>query len=237
MTELTSFQKFKQSIVQILTISPQRTGVILRIIKEMYPDECNDQIRCIHNDIDYKRPEWEHITRSAQQALKKSDIIFLDNDKLWKIVKTETIEKISETIKDIEEPQGIPTESDDLDEFVGEPMDLGVMRWSPITHDGVIALFVEYRKELGFPIIEWIRPQFPDACVYKITNKPRASYVKKYVEFELYSSLFKEHTLNQKHSKRKCDYVICWENDWKDCPIPVIELKSEILRIRKERRS
>jgi len=233
MSELTPFQKFKQGIVQILTISPERTGVILQKIKEMHADECKDQVRCIHNNIDYKRPEWEHIARSAQQALKKSGIVFLDNNKLWKIVKTETIEKISKTIKEIEEPQGIPTEFDDLDEFVGEPMELGVMRWSPTTHDGVIALFVEYRNELGFPIMEWIRPQFPDACVYQKTAKARASYVKKYVEFELYSSLFKEHTLNPKHSKRKCDYIICWKNDWKECPVPVIELKSEILKIKK----
>ena len=109
------------------------------------------------------------------------------------------------------------------------------MRWSPISHDAVIALFVGYSNELGFPIIDWIRPQFPDACVFQKVKKNRANYVRKYLEFEFLSSQFKEHILNPKHKERKCDYVVCWENDWKECPIPVIELKTEISNILRNR--
>jgi len=235
MEELTPFQKFKEEIVNILKIGPKTTSEILSKIKDLYPEECNDMVRCIHKNVDYGRPEWEHIVRSAQQALKKSNIIELNRKaKKWEL-KVKKEEEISKTISEIEEPSGIPTEEDELEEFVGEPMDLGFMRWSPISHDAVIALFVGYRNELGFPIIEWIRPQFPDACVFQQMKKRHANYVRKYIEFELLSSQFKEHTLNPKHKKRKCDYVVCWENDWKACPIPVIELKMEISTILKNR--
>ena len=43
------------------------------------------------------------------------------------------------------------------------------------------------------------------------------------VEFELYSSNFVKH----KHDPSKCDLIICWKHDWKECPnnIDVIELE------------
>ncbi|MFN3467172.1 MAG: hypothetical protein ACK4WF_05670, partial [Candidatus Brocadiales bacterium] len=68
-------------------------------------------------------------------------------------------------------------------------------------------------------------------------KQTRAKYVKKYIEFELWSSLFKEHIMNPKHKGKKCDYVVCWENDWEECPVPVIELRTEIPRIMKMKKS
>jgi hypothetical protein len=111
----------------------------------------------------------------------------------------------------------------DLEDIVGEPMELGLMRWAPTNEMGVVALFVEFRRELSipFPLIEVIRTGFPDAAVFEESVK---GYVRKYVEFEFRSSGYKSHL----KSKRKCHYVVCWEHNWKDCPIPVIELKQEI---------
>ena len=112
----------------------------------------------------------------------------------------------------------------DVDDVVGEAMELGVMRWTPTNEMGVVALFIEYRKQLGFPIIEVIRTRFPDAVVFETSPK---GHVRRYIEFEFKSSGFKAHL----KSKRKCDYVVCWEHDWKDCPLPVRELKREISAI------
>ncbi|MFN3466166.1 MAG: hypothetical protein ACK4WF_00505 [Candidatus Brocadiales bacterium] len=75
MKELTPFQKFKYAILKILGAAPERTSTILQKIKDLYPEECNDLVRCIHKNVDYGRPEWEHVVRNAQQALKKSGII------------------------------------------------------------------------------------------------------------------------------------------------------------------
>ena len=33
---------------------------------------------------------------------------------------------------------------------------------------------------------------------------------------------------------KRCDLVVCWINDWKECPIPVIELKEEIKNMEPE---
>lgn len=108
----------------------------------------------------------------------------------------------------------------ELEEVVGEPMELEVMRWAPTNEMGVIALFTEFRKKLGFPIIEIIRSQFPDAVVFESTSK---GYRRRYIEFEFRSSGYKSHL----KSKRNCHYVICWQHDWKECPIQVIELKNK----------
>jgi hypothetical protein len=49
------------------------------------------------------------------------------------------------------------------------------------------------------------------------------------IEFEYKSSGFKSHL----KSRRKCHYVVCWEHNWRDCPIQVIELRTELKNILK----
>lgn len=129
--------------------------------------------------------------------------------------------RINEDTLDAEKIAIAVDDESDLDDIVGEPMELQVMRWSPTNEMGVVALFIEFRKELGFPIIEIIRAGFPDAAVFEGSSK---RLIRKYIEFEFRSSGYKSHL----KSKRKCHYVVCWENDWKDCPIPVFELKNLI---------
>jgi hypothetical protein len=129
--------------------------------------------------------------------------------------------RVSEDLLQSEQVAIAVDDEADIDDVVGEPMELQVMRWTPTNEMGVVALFIEFRKQLGFPIIEVIRVRFPDAAVFESSSK---GYVRKYIEFEFKSSGYKAHL----KSKRKCHYVVCWENDWKDCPIPVIELKREI---------
>jgi hypothetical protein len=43
---------------------------------------------------------------------------------------------------------------DEIDDMVGEPMELRVMRWTPTNEMGVVALFIEHRRELRFPNME-----------------------------------------------------------------------------------
>ena len=125
---------------------------------------------------------------------------------------------ISEDALDTKDVALTVDDESDLDDVVGQPMELQVMRWTPTNEMGVVALFIEFRRELGFPLVEVIRTRFPDAAVFEDASK---GYVRRYIEFEFKSSGFKAHL----KSKRQCHYVICWEHDWKDCPIPVIELR------------
>jgi len=115
------------------------------------------------------------------------------------------------------------------DENLGEPIDLEVMNYAPTSEQGVVALFAYFMGNLKshkFVKIEFIRLGFPDSCVIeKIGNK----FARKYIEFEFKASKFREHIKNKEHREIKCDYVVCWENDFPTCPVEVIELKEELL--------
>lgn len=114
------------------------------------------------------------------------------------------------------------------DENLGEPMDLEVMNYAPTSEQGVVALFSHFMGRIRghqFVKIEFIRLGFPDACAIE---KEGNTYSRKYIEFEFKASKFREHIKKPKHRDIKCDYVVCWENDFPTCPVEVIELKSEI---------
>jgi hypothetical protein len=122
--------------------------------------------------------------------------------------------------------QGLPNDGN-----LGKPMELGVLNYAPTSEQGVVALFVHFidkLKDHKFVKIEFIRAGFPDACVIEKEGKV---YNRKYIEFEFKASQFKQHVKNKNHKNIKCDYVVCWENDYYTCPIEVIELKSEISKI------
>jgi hypothetical protein len=44
------------------------------------------------------------------------------------------------------------------------------------------------------------------------------------IEFEYHSRSFRDHG----HDQAGCDLVVCWEHDWPDCPVEVLELRSAI---------
>jgi hypothetical protein len=114
---------------------------------------------------------------------------------------------------------------------LGEPIDIGILNYAPTSEQGVVALFVHFMDKLAkhkFAKIEFIRAGFPDSCVIE---KEANSFSRKYIEFEFKASKFKEHIRNKKHVNTKCDYVVCWENDFHSCPIEVIELKRELSEI------
>ena len=80
---------------------------------------------------------------------------------------------------------------------------------------GVIVLFAQQTGTADFTIVE-IQSSFPDAIVEKDGQRYRA-------EFEHLASNFQQH----RHDARSCDLVICWENDWPDCILPVLALSEE----------
>jgi hypothetical protein len=110
----------------------------------------------------------------------------------------------------------------------GEPIDFLGLRHAPLNEQGVVYLFGMLSRKLGF-IIEAVRTDFPD-CEGKreIPGKP-GRWERVSIEFEFKSSNFKEHN----HNPDECDVIICWENDWKDCPIEVISLKEIMLKTKK----
>jgi len=100
------------------------------------------------------------------------------------------------------------------------------MQHAPLNELEVIFLFGVISKESGF-IVESIRSDFPD-CEAKRYDSQSNTYEKIVVEFELYSSNFKKHG----HDHNICDLIVCWENDWRDCPIDVLELSNIIKNLK-----
>ena len=107
----------------------------------------------------------------------------------------------------------------------GEEINFRSLRHAPTNELEVIFLFALVSKELGFNI-EAIRAAYPD-CEAKLKVSKKNLWSKVRIEFEFRASNFREHA----HDAASCDYIVCWENDWPECPLPVIELKKEIMKL------
>jgi hypothetical protein len=105
---------------------------------------------------------------------------------------------------------------------IGEPIDFEGLTNAPLEENGVIFLFGKLHERMGIRI-KAIRKGFPDAAA-EVWIKDRL--YPRTIEFEFRTSDFKRHG----HDSNKCDIIVCWEHDWRDCPshIFVIELKSEL---------
>ncbi len=103
--------------------------------------------------------------------------------------------------------------------LLGAPTQLPGLAYEPVNEMGVMLLFGMVCRQLGF-VIESVQSGFPD-CEAKIEIEPgRWQHFR--IEFEYESRGFKEHG----HDPAKCDLIVCWRHNWKNCPphIQVLEL-------------
>ena len=105
----------------------------------------------------------------------------------------------------------------------GEPIDFRGLRHAPINEQGVVYLFGMISRELGF-LVEAVRTDFPDCEAKREIRGRRGRWETVRIEFEFKSATFKIHG----HKEDDCDLIICWEHDWSDCPLEVLELKTAI---------
>jgi len=104
--------------------------------------------------------------------------------------------------------------------IVGDLINFRGLVYSPLNENGVIFLFGKVVEDLNM-YIEEIKPGFPDCIARRFTGN---GWERLSIEFEYFSSNFKSH----KHNPQSCDMIVCWEHDWKECPIEVIPLKDVI---------
>ncbi len=181
---------------------------------------------------------WKNKTQWAREFLKRKGELDGSQRGIWKITDTgrERLRLIDVTGKDPDEGKaaliGIDesvAETEEKPEKVFDQIEkiqdhgdiLGVrgIVYEPVNEQGVILLFAALCYELGFRI-EGIQTKFPDALLIRKNSKGTFSKCK--AEFEFRSSNF----LSHQHPLNGCDLIICWENDYKDCPIEVLELKT-----------
>lgn len=109
--------------------------------------------------------------------------------------------------------------------IVGEPINFRGIIYAPVNEQGVVFLFSKVHDDLGIKI-EGIQQAYPDARGRRFNGK---GWVEERIEFEFRASEFQVHG----HDVEKCDIIVCWVNDWQDCPIEVIELKSVVKELTK----
>lgn len=113
--------------------------------------------------------------------------------------------------------------------IVGSLINFRGMVYSPINEQGVVLLFGKVLKDLNM-YVEEIKTGYPDCVARRRTGK---GWERIYIEFEYSSSGFKSHLEDYKSGK-KCDLVVCWIHEWKECPVPVLESKEEIKNMEPE---
>ena len=111
-------------------------------------------------------------------------------------------------------------------QLYGEPIDFRGLRHAPINEQGVVYLFGMLSRELGF-YVEAIQQGFPDCEGKYLHDVKKNLWAKARIEFEFKASNFRGHG----HDPNQCDFIVCWINDWQECPITVIELKQELLKL------
>lgn len=186
--------------------------------------------------------KWKNKTAWAREYMKRKNQLDGSERGLWKITEIGR-GRVKEFIKTKQDPdeglaplQGIDVSMPEEDITPEEGFNriknvqihetggiLGVrgIVYEPINEQGVILLFAALCHDLGF-MIEGIRSSFPDALLRRKNSK--GTWISCRTEFEFKSSLFRQH----KHNPKQCDLVICWEHDWKECPVEVISLKERI---------
>lgn len=105
----------------------------------------------------------------------------------------------------------------------GAPLSFRGLTHAPINEQGVVYLFGMVSYELGF-IVESVQSSFPDCEAKRCIDSKRNRWQRVRIEFEYQSSNFQDHG----HDPRGCDLIVCWEHDWKDCPLEVLELRTII---------
>ncbi|MCP4678724.1 MAG: hypothetical protein GY854_25085 [Deltaproteobacteria bacterium] len=104
--------------------------------------------------------------------------------------------------------------------IVGDLINFRGLVYAPMNENGVIYLFGKVTNELHM-YVEEIKPGYPDCIARRFSGR---GWERIRVEFEYKSTNFRQHG----HDPENCDLIVCWEHDWKDCPLEVIELKTEI---------
>ena len=105
----------------------------------------------------------------------------------------------------------------------GAPIDFRGLRHAPINEQGVVFLFGMVCYELGF-IVEAVHANFPDCEAKRCVDRRSQRWQRVRIEFEFKSRNFKDHG----HDPDKCDLIVCWEHNWPECPLEVVELRRVI---------
>lgn len=99
----------------------------------------------------------------------------------------------------------------------GPPMMNAGLAYGPANEMGVVYLFGMVSWLLGFVVMR-LQSEFPDCEAMRKVDDQRWQKVQ--IEFEYESRNFLRHF----HPVEGCDLIVCWIDNWPECPLEVIEL-------------
>ena len=97
------------------------------------------------------------------------------------------------------------------------------LQHAPINEQGVVLLFGMVASDFGY-VVESVATGFPDCEAKRRIKGPAESWERIRIEFEYQSKNFLDHG----HDPSQCDVIVCWEDNWPECPIEVLKLSSAI---------
>lgn len=132
-------------------------------------------------------------------------------------IKAEKIKFIPQTIK--------PQKAKIKPRVSVEPIDFRGLRFAPANRQGVVYLFGMVSDELGF-LIESFISEFPDCEGKRCVDQENNQWEPVRIQLEYKSSDFKTRISAKGYNENQCDLIICWNHNWEDSPIEVLELRS-----------
>jgi hypothetical protein len=106
----------------------------------------------------------------------------------------------------------------------GQPM-FAPFSFAPTNEQGVLFVFGGVAHELGFSITR-VQTGFPDVEAMREIGPNKCQPVKLELEYESKNFLLHMHPLDG------CDGIVCWINNWPECPLEVIELRKVVEELR-----
>jgi hypothetical protein len=106
----------------------------------------------------------------------------------------------------------------------GKPM-FAPFSFAPTNEQGVLFVFGGVAHELGFSITR-VQAGFPDVEAMREVGPNKCQPVKLELEYESKNFLLHMHPLDG------CDGIVCWINNWPECPLEVIELRKVVEELR-----
>jgi hypothetical protein len=103
----------------------------------------------------------------------------------------------------------------------GEAVHHPAISHAPTNESGVVFLFGVVAQQLGFKV-QRVQSAFPDCEAMRLIEPGRWQRVR--IEFEYESRNFILH----QHPVAGCDIIVCWKNNWPECPLDVVELREVV---------
>jgi hypothetical protein len=124
------------------------------------------------------------------------------------------------------DPKSLDTAQGTAPFHSGRTLGFRAFAFVPTYEQEVVAIFAAVAEELGFEILSQ-RVAFPDCLARRRLTGPRNRFADCRIEFELFSRDFVTHG----HAVTGCELIVCWEHNWPESPIEVLEMQSPIRKL------